>query len=172
MLTPERFRDRLFELAEREDNSYKVAATALNEITDPADWEAVARLTAPSYISNLLRRTPPPTPPGKPRGGDSGKPRTFTDADGNKRASSREVDLVDWWARRVAVKVLTAAGEKTLGACTVGDLDWIAQRRRAKAAEDIAAAERYEKLAAAMRETGKTTVAEIDPDTGRAILET
>jgi len=166
---PEQFRDRVFELARDEDNTYKVAARALDEITDPADWEVIARLTAPPYISNMLKRVMPPEHLSVPGGRGQPVP-TFSDANGNQRASSRQVSFVDWWTRRLAVKILTPGGHKTLGACTATDLDWIAQQRRAKAEENVAAAVRYEKLAAAIRESGRRTVAEIDAATGRAIL--
>jgi hypothetical protein len=170
-MTPEEFRDRVFELARGEDNTYTVAARALNEVKDPADWEMIARLTAPPYISNMLKTHVPPARPATASKGKGDPQPVFTDANGNRRVSSRQVEFVDWWARRLEVKIRTATGTKSLGHCTAADLDFVAEYRRQKAQEDLSAAIRYEKLAQLMRDQGKTTVAEVDAETGRAILD-
>lgn len=162
--SPEEFRDRVFTLAQSEDDPYKVTRTALAELTSPAEWRIVAELTAGPWVANLLRTNLPPATPVH-------RPRTFQDDEGNPRASKKEVDFLTWWQRRCAVKIRTVTGDKPLGQCTADDLAWIADYREKKAQEDMAAAARYRKLRDAMLDAGVSTVADVDEETGRGILE-
>lgn len=161
--SPEEFRDRVFTIAENEDDPYKVTRLALAELSDPSEWRVVAELTAGPWVANLLRTN---MPPAKTR-----TPQTFEDDEGNKRASKNEVNFLTWWQRRCAVKIRTATGDKPLGLCTADDLAWIAEYREKKALEDLAAASKYRKLRDAMLDAGVETVKDVDEETGRGILE-
>lgn len=160
----EEFRDRVFQIAAYEDDPYKVTRLALDELETASEWRVVAELTAGKWVKDLLSTA---LPPAEKR---SGTAKTYRDAQGNKRASSKQVQFLSWWERRIAVKINTPGGAKTLGQCTAEDLDWIAKLRDQKAAEDMAAAARYRKLADVLRDQKLTIVAEVDAATGRDIL--
>lgn len=84
---------------------------------------------------------------------------------------SAKVAAVRAWARVLRKPVAVSENVwKAFGECTAEDLDFLAADRRENAAQSIAAAERFEKYAAALDEHGAATVADL-PDDAIASIE-
>jgi hypothetical protein len=92
---------------------------------------------------------------------------------GRSPSGSRSAKVAAYrvWARILRKPVAVEGNEwKAFGECGPEDLSFLAQDRRQNAAESLAAAERFEKYAAALEEAGAETVADL-PDAVIASIE-
>lgn len=80
-------------------------------------------------------------------------------------ARSAKVSAIRTWARLLRKPVAVEGNAwKQFGECTLEDLGFLAEDRRQNAAESVAAAERFEKYAAALAERDVETVAALPDD--------
>lgn len=180
----EEFRNLVRLIAASEPNPHRVAEVLLGKLSGHPDALIVALgETAPRWVAAFIKR-PHVTPPAEPRDQDdsdygptfSGAPTAppvFTDSEGNKRLSRRQVGLVDWYTAKLdaSVKVGGTTGDwKRLRDCTVSDLDWMIDERLSQAAQNVDTARRLERLRDTMREAKAGSVADLDPAVGREIL--
>lgn len=158
-------RERVWELAQNEPDPYAVAQKIRDELTTTDQLELAVQLAFPYWVRHLMTQMPPTTFVPELA------PVLYDDGHGGKTSNPNKATAASSYRRRLAASVQTAEGWTTLGACVVEQVDYLAQVRRKKAAEDMAAAIRFEKLAQAMRDYNANKVQDLPDEIGESILK-
>jgi hypothetical protein len=167
--SPDDLRTRAWELARVEDNPYQVAVQLRQELATIEELNLALTVAFGAWVRHVLTQRPPidSEPHAEPKhtppeydNGFGGKTPNPTLAAGNAR-----------YLAQLRVKIRCGERQyKALGDTTAAELRWAADVRRGVAEQNLAAAHKYEKLAAALSEANAATVADLDPEIGEAIL--
>lgn len=162
--TNERAADRVSRLAQSHVGPDEISAAILNEVRhDPAAMQELLAEVLPCYVRTRL-------------GAARREPVTYEELVGDptplpKFPSKKTQRIRDAYAKLLATQYGTDHGYQTLGQCTADDLEFAAETRRKQAAGHLVEAERLLKLAAAAREYGATTVAELPREVVSEIMQ-
>lgn len=155
-------RDAIQEIGKHDHDLGVVVEKILVNLSD-AEAHVVAQVTLRDYVRHVLT-----TPASAPV---SSEVAQYSTASGQVTPSASTAALIDWYAAELSA--LKHVGDRfiPLGQCTLKDVRYLSSSRRQKAADLIAEAKRYERLAEAMRQGDAETVAELDPAVGREVLK-
>lgn len=159
-------RARVWELARAEANPHAVAATLRAELTEPEEIALALDVTLSRWVRHIMTaQTPSVQPKSAPEG------RDYDDGMGGKTPNPNRAAALSRYAQELRKSVRVGDSQYLpLGACDAVRLRFAAASRRSKAEENLAAALRYEKLAAALEENNAATVADLPEHVGEAIL--
>lgn len=162
----EQLRQRVWELARNEANPYAVTATLRAELTTATELGVAVDVALAMWVRHIMTTQLPPAEP-KP----TGEPVRYNNGQGGWTLNPNLAATNTWWARQLTAPLRVGEQEyQPLGVSNATQLRFAADVRRAKAEEDLAAARRYEKLAAALEENNAATVADLSPEVGEAIM--
>jgi hypothetical protein len=153
-------RNRIRDLGESEPDPHRVAEKILARMDD-YEAQVIARLTLPDYVRKVLAQARPLD--------TENSDRSYYTASGRRTPSSKVAAVHDWVEADLARSIYVDDTEnyKHLGDCTAENLDFAGATRRRKAAETIAEADRFDRMAAAVRDAGVEILREVP----RPVLE-
>jgi hypothetical protein len=162
----EQLRQRVWELGRDEANPYAVTATLRAELTTAIELGIAVDVALAGWVRHIMTTQLPPAEP-KP----TGEPVKYDDGQGGWTYNPNLAAASNWWARQLEQTLRVGEQDyQPLGVSNATQLRFAASVRRAKAEEDLAAARRFEKLAAALEENNAATVADLSPEVGEAIM--
>lgn len=164
VIDAETLRQRVWELAATEPDPYVVAAKVREEL-GPEHFDLIMQVAFPAWVHKVMTYMPPKDLPAP-----APDPVLYDNGHGGKTPNPNIASTASWYQKRMRSSVLLVTGYVTLGTCTADDVDYLAEQRKIQALRDLAAAQRFTKLAAAMREHGAATAADLPDEIGEPIL--